>query len=210
MFTANGFYNKEWAKKFINFNADVLDHLSRAQTIDTVVLSSLFRQYLAGNRILQSSMHVNTAERGRFFEDSGNEDLAASALSETINSIRKLGKKFVLVAPPPSASGVDFGRCFEMKESGKVYFGSDLPACEILHSRYLAESKAVRQLIKRVSQESNVDVIRLDEYLCHDGVCDIEIRRIPIYRDNSHLLVAGSRLLGRRMDLAIKLIAAAR
>ena len=52
MFNAGGWYNREWAKKCINFNADVLAYLSRTPSIDTVVLSSQHApEYSLGDRM---------------------------------------------------------------------------------------------------------------------------------------------------------------
>lgn len=210
MFSADGWYNREWAKKCIQFNADVLDYLSRTKSIDTVVLSSLYGQYLKGNRILRGSSTEAAADGEGFLEEQGSEDLAVTALAETISSIRQLGKRVVLVTPPPSASGIDFGRCLEMKAGGKLFFGADQPSCAMLEAHYRAGSAAVRSLIQRVARESDIDVVRLDEYLCHDGVCGVELNGTPIYRDTGHLSVLGSRLLGQHIGLADRVIEMAR
>lgn len=209
MFNSGGWYNRDWAKKCINFNADVLAYLSRTSSIDTVVLSSLYGQYLKGNRVLQGAAG-QASDDADFVETTGNEDLAARALGETIRSIRKLGKRVVLITPPPSASGVDFGRCLEMKAGNKLFFGADQPSCAILEQRYRAGAAPVRSLIDRVARESDVGVIRLDEHLCHGGICAVELNGTPLYRDNGHLSVVGSRLLGQQMGLAGRLMEAAR
>lgn len=49
-----------------------------------------------------------------------------------------------------------------------------------------------------------------DEFLCRDGTCMVEFDGVPLYRETSHLSVAGSRLLGERWHLAQRLEAMAR
>lgn len=65
-------------------------------------------------------------------------------------------------------------------------------------------------LLDRVAHEADVEVIRLDEWLC-DGIrCKVEIDGIPLYRDSGHLSHDGSRLLGERMALTKEIWATAR
>lgn len=204
MFREGEEYNRDWGRKCIRFNDDVIRYLKAHPNIDVVVLGSLYGQYLPGNKVLgrgTSIMSVGVEER----EMDGSEDIAASALGRTVAELRRMGKKVVMVAPPPSAAGVDFGRCLERHEGKKAVMGAQFPTCEMSEETFRAAHQSVVALMKRVSIKENVPIFHFDQILCRNGKCAVEIDGVPIYRDNGHLSYEGSRLLGQRLRLADRL-----
>ena len=57
-----------------------------------------------------------------------------AALRRTIEAVHALGKKVVLIAPPPS-SDFDIGACLERRLSGAIAFGGR-PGCLIDRAQY--------------------------------------------------------------------------
>lgn len=206
-FRAVGWYNRTWAQGCIRFNDDVQVLLSKSPAMRTVVLASLFGQYLPGSHVLQRRM---TGEKSLYVEVAPTEMIAVEALVRTVKRVRDMGKRVIIIAPPPAASGVDFGRCLELRASGKLVLGADRPDCSIDEARYRAQAAPVHALLRRVSSEADVPVFWPDEFLCRDGTCAVELDGIPLYRDTGHLSVEGSRLLGERWQLAQRLEAMAR
>jgi peptidoglycan/LPS O-acetylase OafA/YrhL len=199
VFLTDGWYNRSWASKCLRFNEDVLADLEKRPEVTTVVLASMFGQYLPLNRL------VVFASDGTELETLATENLAAQALADTVRAVRALGKAVVLLAPPPSASGVDIGRCLELKAAGKTIWGADHPDCSIDEARYRTGAAPVHALLRRVSREADVPVFWPDEILCHAGICIVEMDGVPLYRDGGHLSYDGSRLLGVKLGLAERL-----
>lgn len=198
-FRTEGQYNRNWGTQCIQFSHDVLEDLRNRPYVETVVLGSWFAQYFAGNEL------VTNAPDGTELEVQGSQDIASLALKETVDALHGLGKRVVLMAPPPMASEVDFGRCLELKAAGKAILGADRPDCSLKEASYRKAAAPVHALLRRVSREADVPVFWLDEFLCHAGTCIVEMDGVPLYRDGGHLSYDGSRLLGVKLGLAERL-----
>lgn len=202
-FRADSWYNQNWAEKCIRFNDDVMAFLARSPSVQSVVLASPFGQYLPESRVLLRQ--PATASADTFSEVAPSAALAAEALGRTIAGIRALGRRVVIIAPPPAASGVDFGRCLELRAQRKLVLGADHADCSIDEARYLADAAPVHALLRRVAREADVPVFWPDEFLCRQGTCMVELDGVALYRDTGHISYAGSRLLGERLHLAERL-----
>jgi len=197
-------YNRSWATKCLRFSDEVLAEVERRPSIRTVILASPFYHALS------TSSLVRRTRAGEEREVTGSEDLASAALGETVRRLRALGRRVAIVAPPPSASSVDIGRCLELRAAGKLVLGADRLNCSIDEAKYRAQAAPVHALLRRVSREADVPIFWPDEFLCRSGTCIVELDGIPLYRDTGHLSVAGSRLLGERWHLAQRLRTMAR
>jgi peptidoglycan/LPS O-acetylase OafA/YrhL len=202
-------YGRAWAEGCLSFNRSVLQYLAASSSIEVVVLSSLFGQYLTGNHLVASTGSQTDSARSSTEDIDGGEDVAATSLRLTIASIRALGKRVAVVAPPPK-SGFDIGRCLELKANHKLFFGADNPSCEISEAAYRAHRAAVLAMLERVARDADVAVLDLGAHLCRAGACAVEIQNTFLYRDGGHLSHDGSRLLGSDIALASLLTAAAR
>jgi hypothetical protein len=206
VFSLDGFYNRKWAEGCLRFNQSVLEYLSNATSVEVVVLSSFLGQYLAGNRLIAT---VSRGVPAFLTERDGGEDIAVESLRATVAAVRALGKRVVLVAPPPM-SDFDVGRCLELTANGKAVFGADNTSCAISEARYRSLRAGVFALLEHVGGEADIPVFRLDDFLCRAGICAVELKGSFLYRDAGHLSYDGSRLLGQQMGLANRLIAIAR
>jgi peptidoglycan/LPS O-acetylase OafA/YrhL len=190
----------------INFNDSVVAYLAATPSVEVVVMVSEYDQYLAGRGLL---IREGSAAAVRFTEQEGSEDLAAQALGKSIAAVRGLGKRVILVAPPPS-NDTDIGRCLELKATGKAIMGADFSDCAISENHYKAHLADVSSLLERVSRDENVPVFHLAEFLCQGGKCMTELGEIFLYNDRIHLSHEGSRLIGERIHLAERLMTEAR
>jgi len=186
--------NQKWAEGCIAFNQSVIDYLRMAPSIETVVLSSPFAAYVTP----ENSEHV--LQIGKAFSSVPVRATAAQAgLQRTVESIRALGKKVVLVAPPPSAD-FDIGGCLERQISGKIALGGR-KGCTVDRAEYQTKRANVLDLLKAVSAAADVSVIRFDPYLCNATECQTMLDGTMIYRDAGHLSYAGSELVAKRVQL---------
>lgn len=203
-----GFYNRNWGLGCLSFNHSVLESLAASPSVEVVVLASFAGQLLEGNRVLIEP-GSDEASKGTPVDGEGSADLAASSLKRAVDSVRKLGRRVVIVSPSP-VSAFDVGRCLELRDTGRHFFGAEGEDCTIDREGFLTRRQSVLSLLDRVAREADVAVIRLDEWLCDGERCKVEIDGIPLYRDHGHLSHDGSRILGERMRLAERIWAEAR
>ncbi|MBK7137377.1 MAG: hypothetical protein IPH73_14595 [Rhodocyclales bacterium] len=129
-------------------------------------------------------------------------------MRETVSKIRALGKRVVVVAPPPT-SNFDIGGCLERKATGKLILGA-APDCQILVSTYHRQQALVLDFLAKLPHEAQVNVVRFDEFLCSKRTCLTELEGAFIYRDWSHFTHEGSRIVAARMGLMDRLYSSAR
>ncbi len=201
-------YLQPWGRNCLQFNQSVLDYLAKADSVEYVVLSSAFAQYLGG-RTWMRNLNLLRTESGEIVEVEPSMSLAIERLRVTVTKLRSLGKKVVVVGPPP-ASGFNLGQCLELKASGKVFLGADGDACRISAPGYQQRRAPVLQFLAKLPSLAAVSVVGFDDVLCSARTCETELNGEFIYRDEGHLSVEGSRQLAIRMGFANRLMDAAR
>ena len=208
VFRVDDFYNRNWAKQCIRFNRSVIDYLQATPSVEVVVLSSSYGQYLSGNRLL-FARNGSDGQTMQIEELDGNNDAAINSLKSTILKVRAMGKRVVLVAPPPT-SGFNMGRCHELKQSGKIVLGADSPQCAVSNVKYREARAPVLALLDIIQKELDVSVVRFDEFLCSEEICKADLNGTFLYADGGHLSHEGSRQLGIAMELSGRLLSEAR
>ncbi|MGH9548064.1 MAG: SGNH hydrolase domain-containing protein, partial [Terriglobales bacterium] len=200
--TATGL-TTQWAESCIDFNQSVVDYLARAPSVEVVVLSTLFRQYLdpLEHRVMQRL-------DGDYLVADAGAEVAFGGLRRTITTIRALGKRVVVVAPPPSGK-FDIGRCLERRAEGKLLFGAP-SSCQVQLEEYHRARRQVLEFIARARDELDVEALQFDPVLCNTTACDTQIDDMFVYRDAVHFSYDGSRLVALRMSLGSKLWTMAR
>ena len=116
-------FSRSWAERCLEFNQMVLSHIATDKSIEVVVLSSPFGQYLGpelwGHGQKFRSLVLDGGELAEYEPTIGR---AVFAMKETVAKVRALGKRVVIVAPPPS-NGKDMRRCLERQRTGKPIIG---------------------------------------------------------------------------------------
>jgi hypothetical protein len=192
--------NPNWAESCIAFNDSVIAYLSTTPSIRYVVLSSPFGQYLnVGNRLLKRASAQGAPE----YVDAGLNE-AIEGVKRTAATVRALGKRVVIVAPPPSG-GFDIGRCLERYESNLVTFGVP-PGCAIRMAAYRIKQEKILPFLAAVQRGADIDVIRLSDYLCDAESCRTYIDGTFIYRDAGHLSHEGSVFVANKFSLLEKIL----
>ena len=182
-----------WSIGCIRFNQDVLAYLRDTKSIHTVVLSSPLSQYLDARH------HAHLIQNGEDYQTVPTQPAAAYAgLRRTIDAVQRLGKRVVLVAPPPSAD-FNVGNCLERELSGAFSFGG-MPGCAVNISEYHTRRAPVLALLQRLRQEG-IPVISFDGWLCNGASCRTMVDGTMLYRDSGHFSVDGSRLIAQRVQL---------
>ena len=121
-----------------------------------------------------------------------------SALSETVATLRKAGKRVVIIEPIPT-TGIDYGAC-------AVRLTSDRPTaaavgdCSFSESKTLALYGDAYSAIEAFASTQGLDYVRPRDVLCRLGRCQTIIEGQIIYRDTGHITEFGSRWILNRLD----------
>ncbi len=172
-----------WTRECMDFNDTVLEQAVAAPGIRYVILSSRFR-------ILHEDV---VSRRGPVAKDEA-QDRVLKEIGEMATLLRHAGKSPVFVSPPPG-TGTDIGKCL----TTAALFG-DPESCDFTLEEFGGETRRVRDFLAELS--AIMPIVMLDEGLCMQGICDMKIGDVIMYRDAGHLTAEGSAILGLKMDLA--------
>lgn len=187
-----------WARDCKEFNASVIAYIASQPSMEIAVLSSTFATYT--NSKLKFSTRHGTVK--------GSMEFAVSQMKKTVAELRRLGKKVVIVAPPPHGPA-NTSECVERIRFGKF----SIPAkssCDFDFEAYRKRKRIVLEFLRRVETEADVSVIGFEDVLCTKTLCKAELEGIPAFRDSAHLSIDGSRYLGVRLDLYRQIVEQAR
>ncbi len=179
-----------WIEQCQAFNASVLRWLARHPEIETVVLSSLLTQYLDDTTYeLQRTAGGERLRGGAAMRAALLDDLLA-----TVKRLRAMGKRVMVVAPPPSAP-FDIAGCLERRQAHRWTIGAT-PGC-VIDAKDDAQRRAPEHAFIEAlaASDPRLPVLRFEPLLCSARTCQVERDGVPLYRDQGHLSHEGSRLL---------------
>jgi peptidoglycan/LPS O-acetylase OafA/YrhL len=186
-----------WAKGCLDYNQDVIDYLRTTPSVKTVVLSSVFKQYMTA-----SDFHLLKRDATGDREIAGGIEPALAAIGATINSVRAMGRKVVVIAPPPALDW-DAGMCSERRLRGLPTLGPHAD-CAISDAAYQSKRRLVLAFMKDVTRRHCSDVIMFDDYLRKGDRYETLPGKDIWYIANGHLSYQGSIDLARKMDLVTR------
>lgn len=178
----------------IAFNNSVLKYLQSAEQVNLVILSSALIQYVDKTKYV----HIVATDQG-LVERPADVPRALAGLLRTVEALRSMNKKVLLVAPPP-AGNFDVGSCLDRMLTGRLSFGAS-SQCAIPRPEYLTRMAKVRELLA-LARQSGVQMLEFEPYLCNVAECVTFLDDTIIYRDSGHLSFDGSVFLARRMGWA--------
>jgi hypothetical protein len=175
------------------YNRSVIDYLRTKQSVEVVVVTGSFIRFFGS--------HSRFAEQGSqgLALSPPNREALARALHQTIEQVKRLGKRVVLLGPAPNAR-YDLARCWERTVQRIRSFGP-FRGCPLSDRTLLPEQYQVLAVLQRAAELGDVPLIRLDRVLCPNGRCVTQLRGRSLYLDSLHLTDDGSLELGRRMNL---------
>lgn len=197
-------YNKDpeqWTRDCIELNEQVFQYIQDTPSLEVVAISSIYRQYLYPALSKSFSLHD-----GELIESPVGVEEALVALSQTLDRLHKLGKRVVLIAPPPSV-GLDYSSCVERQLTGKLVLGRNDCAMDIetrrsYDERVLSFIEGARRL--------PVGIVDPAELLCDERRCVTHMENVMLYRDSGHMSYAGADYLVRKMGMVDALVERAR
>lgn len=185
-------HDRAWAERCIEFSQSVFEFAAGSRSIEVVVLSSPLSQYIDATNWL----HVARSDAGTV-DAAPSVSSTAVAIERTVRRLQAVGKRVVVVAPPPRAK-FDVGACLERQATGLVSLGTGRD-CSIPADSYRSGYQRELELLDSI-ERAGVPVLRFDPFLCDAKVCKTSIDSTMVYRDEGHLSYEGSKLLAARMN----------
>jgi peptidoglycan/LPS O-acetylase OafA/YrhL len=177
----------------IVFNQSVLAHVATSPSIEVVVLASPYGAFVTGTPVIRGKgKDIATV--------ASSPQIGFEGLKEAVDRLHALGKRVVLVRPPPSANSFSIGGCLERRASFMPTFGVPID-CRVSEAANRAVHAAVFDLLQKVSAATNTPIFSFDAFLCSGDSCDTEREGVLLYRDEAHLSVDGSRWIGEQVHL---------
>jgi peptidoglycan/LPS O-acetylase OafA/YrhL len=187
------------ARACVDFNDDVVRFMAAQGALRYAVLSAKIDLYDPGRSIVttQGATSSSTA-------------VALAGFTRSVQALRAANKKVVIVSPPPNTD-TDIGLCLERAQAGLLVRVQWLEVdCSIDALVYRERRRTDIDLLNRVSQSADVDVVWLSGLTCDQGNCATLHESFPLYRDGIHLSVPGSVWLARERHLLARILNSAR
>ncbi len=188
-------YTRDWGLDCMQFNQHVLNMALRSDEIEVVILASPWSSLLESEYL--SSLNGNQAKLIKQNTETSSQ-LISKNLLKVISELRKAGKRVVAVGPPPS-NGFHIVKCYERLMSGLVSIGAT-NNCALGRIKSEKQQKQVNDFLN-ILENSDVPIYKFSEKLCDESRCSTQLKNIILYRDASHLSIAGSRLIGEKYDI---------
>ena len=184
----------EWGESCLRFNDQVLQKLKETPSIRLVILSGAF-----GGVGDVTNVGLERGEDGRIVPATLSPDLTVRHMAETVDKIRALGRRVILISSPPR-SDYNIGSCLERQLTHKLSFGPN-KECRVPMTPSRALPPETDGLYLRFPQEAKLDVIHLADGLCDKDSCKIQLNGKWIYRDVGHLAYEGSEEIFKEFKL---------
>lgn len=189
--TANEY---DFSRRCLSYNASVIDHVRRTPSIGVVMLSGQYLRFLPAN-----SAYAIRRDGDRIVRTPLGLDALVAAQRDTVAALRALGRRVIIVSPPPPAE-FDVGQCWQ-RAAERLPLVGERRDCTLKQANAERSAQQYDAMISGFERIADVPVIRLDDVLCRGGTCDIAAQGRPIFRDDGHLTASGSILVARRLDL---------
>ncbi|MFL2946284.1 MAG: acyltransferase family protein [Parvibaculales bacterium] len=174
----------EWYDECIQHNRNVIQWLQENKGIEYVIMASPFSFNKEG---------IVEGEKVTM-----NEGIYLQQLRLTIETIVKIGKKPIVIGPPPW-SGFDTGGCWKRK----------FPR-QLEHECNFTQTQSTLKVNNRLDNISDAaPTIKLRDYICDSTGCRATIDELALFRDSGHLSKPGSARFGASIDFAGKIKKAA-
>ncbi len=193
-------YNRTWGESCMKFNDQVYSRLSDMPTVTTVVLAGQWSNQMDG-KVLQRDGTVLTVV-------GTTPRLVAAGLAQTVARVRSLGKRVVIVEPPPSAD-FDPRRCNERLIEAVLTFGASND-CSIDRASYEQKSEQMRDMLRDVESQNAVHIVRVAPIMCSSTKCRTILHGTILYRDGGHLSTDGFAMLAKNANILNEIAANAR
>ncbi|MCA1653696.1 MAG: acyltransferase family protein [Sphingomicrobium sp.] len=184
----------DFTRRCLSFNKSVIDFIRRTPSIKVIILSGRYDHYMPADNAYAIKRVGETIVRAPLGLNA-----MLVAQRETVATLRHLGRRVVVVSPPPPID-FDAGQCWLRKAEHLPIVGVHA-GCRLVVDNPARISNRYNEMLAGFERAADVPVIRMDPVLCRGGSCQIDAQGKPLFRDEGHLTEFGSLFVGRRLQL---------
>ena len=123
-----------------------------------------------------------------------NSEELVDGFSRTIEFLQNLGHRVILIGDIP-AYNASPERCKYGDTIGQATLHCSMP-----NNQFLLQLNYFEPLLLKLANKYNSPYIRIHEALCLSSTCSMKSDGVIFYRDNNHLNIPGSRLIGKYLS----------
>ncbi len=176
------------------FNSAVSNLLEKTPNIRSIILVGRWAEYYEVHRYKPDVPPLTLVDTVRAVRGDTNEEVFKRGLERTLAFLEKKGRDIVIVGQVPDLS-FDAPRHLAIQ----ALLGHQLTESFAL-SNYLMRQRDVMDLIESMRSLFGFEVLYPHRALCNEKYCAIRMKDVLLYRDSTHLTVAGSHLVKRIFD----------
>lgn len=159
-----------------------------APYLDSPTFNTIFEELLTNDK--PQTIFVTMHYPLRFINNT-----SAVELESTIRSLMMVGKKVYLVGDIPYYSK-DASYC----KNNKTIQNS---SCTLDYNKYLLQKKIYNSILLKIKNNLGIEYIDIDKLFCSKDSCNMIKGNLILYRDNNHLNIYGSRIVGNYLSTFI-------
>ncbi len=186
----------------LKFNASVLAWLAQHPEVRVVVLVGQYTRTLG-----KISSYALSAQGTGYRPEPLGQARTAQAQAETVAALHALGRRVIVVAPPPPAN-FDRGQCWARQVEHLPIWGR-FASCRVDEGA-VAPQRAATGALMAAFARAGAPVFDMRPALCGAAGCASTAGPAPLYRDQDHLSRQGAVVVGQRLQLGDRLWALAR
>lgn len=180
-----------------NFNANVLSFIEGKPSAKTVILAGRWAFCVHGKGYgSDADKAIRLVDVLEPSVKSDNATLTRLGLVRTIRELQKLGRRVVVVGQVPEVAYQVPAASFAAELTGRD--ANQLIAPTV--AAYKERTASVDAILGDLERDFGVKVVQPHEWLCNKTRCRVAAEDGPLYRDDDHLSVLGSRSLSRLFD----------
>ncbi len=182
------------------FNEKVMDIVAESAHIELVILAARWPLLVTGARYKQESgdpVELISALTNAVGEES-NFDLFDAGLRRTVDRLRSLGKRVIIVNTVPEVG-------FDVPNAQFMARIRGLDVNELIAPttlEYRERGREVEQILSELAAQGLVERVAPDGLLCGSTYCRVAVAGRPLYRDDDHLSVFGTEFVAAAFDKA--------
>jgi peptidoglycan/LPS O-acetylase OafA/YrhL len=159
-----------------------------APYLNSPTFNNIFEELLTNDK--QQTIFVTMKYSLKFINN-----LSAVEFENTISSLMMVGKKVYLVGDIPYYSK-DASYC----KNDKTIQNS---SCNLSYPEYLLQKKFYNSILLKIKNNLGIEYIEIDKLFCSKDFCNMRKGNLILYRDNNHLNIYGSRIVGNYLSTFI-------